>query len=131
MLLIDGGIINNFPVDVVRKMGADIVIGVIFPPDNKSIEKNRGTVIEVIDQLGNFIGEEKRKKNIADTDILITPDLHPYNTMDFENSAIDTILQRGEQAAREKWGDLMALKETLSITDSVDLRKKLKILTSQ
>jgi len=51
--------------------------------------------------------------------------------MDFENSAIDTILQRGEQAAREKWGDLMALKETLSITDSVDLRKKLKILTSQ
>jgi NTE family protein len=49
MLLIDGGIINNFPVDVVRKMGADIVIGVIFPPDNKNIEKNRGTVIEVID----------------------------------------------------------------------------------
>jgi len=64
--------------------------------------------------------------NIADTDILITPDLYPYNMMDFENSAIDTILQRGEQAAREKWGDLMALKETLSITDSVDLRKKIE-----
>lgn len=126
MLLIDGGIINNFPVDVVRKMGADIVIGVIFPPDNKSIEKNRGTVLEVIDQLGLFIGEEKRKMNIADTDILITPDLHPYNVMDFENTAIDSILQRGEEAARKKWKDLTALKETLGITNSVDLREKIE-----
>lgn len=125
MLLIDGGIINNFPVDVVREMGADIVIGVIFPPDNKSIEKNRGTVIEVIDQLGNFIGEEKRKKNIADTDILITPDLHPYNMMDFENTAIDSIVQRGEQAAREKWEELTMLKETLARTDSGNLREKI------
>jgi len=127
MLLIDGGIINNFPVDVVREMGADIVIGVIFPPDNKSIEKNRGTVIEVIEQLSHFlIGAEKREMNIADTDILITPDLHPYNTMDFENSAIDSILQRGEQAAREKWEDLMALKKKLAISESVDLREKIE-----
>jgi len=126
MLLIDGGIINNFPVDVVREMGADIVIGIIFPPDYKSIEKNRGTVIEVIDQLGLFIGEEKRKMNIADTDILITPDLHPYKMMDFENSAIDSIIQRGEQAAREKWEELTALKETLAITDSVDIREKIE-----
>ena len=127
MLLIDGGIINNFPVDVVREMGADIVIGVIFPPDNKSIEKNRGTVIEVIEQLSHFlIGAEKREMNIADTDILITPDLHPYNMMDFENSAIDSILQRGEQAAREKWEDLMALKKKLAISESVDLREKIE-----
>ncbi len=127
MLLIDGGIINNFPVDVVREMGADIVIGVIFPPDKRNGEKNRGTVLEVIDQIDLFlIGQEKRKRNIADTDILITPDLHPYNTMDFENSAIDSILQRGEQAAREKWEDLMALKKKLAISESVDLREKIE-----
>ena len=127
MLLIDGGIINNFPVDVVREMGADIVIGVIFPPDNKSIEKNRGTVIEVIEQLGHFlIGTEKREMNIADTDILITPDLHPYNMMDFETSAIDSIIQRGELAAREKWEDLMTLKKKLAISESVDLREKIE-----
>jgi NTE family protein len=127
MLLIDGGIINNFPVDVVREMGADIVIGVIFPPDKRNGEKNRGTVLEVIDQIDLFlIGQEKRKMNIADTDILITPDLHPYNTMDFENSAIDSILQRGEQAAREKWEDLMALKKKLAISESVDLREKIE-----
>ena len=35
MILIDGGVINNYPVDVARSMGADIVIGVNVqsPPD--------------------------------------------------------------------------------------------------
>jgi len=130
MLLIDGGIINNYPVDIVREMGADIVIGVLIPRDYKSIEKNRGTVIEVIEQLGSFIGKEKRDMNIADTDILITPDVHPYKVMDFEASAIDSIIQRGEQAAQKKWEELIALKKTLGITegitDSVDTRKKIE-----
>lgn len=126
MLLIDGGIINNYPVDVVRKMGADIVIGVIMPRDHKSIEKNRGTITEVIEQLGYFIGQEKRIKNITDTDILIAPDVHPYGMMDFESLAIDTIIHRGEQGARKKWDELTALKETLGITDSADIRKKIE-----
>ena len=47
MLLIDGGVINNFPVDLVRSMGADRVIGVIFPPDEEAIEKSRGSITEV------------------------------------------------------------------------------------
>lgn len=126
MLLIDGGIINNYPVDIVREMGADIVIGVLVSRDYKTIGKSRGTVIEVIEQLGSFIGKEKRDKNIANTDILITPDLHPYKMMDFEASAIDSIIQRGEQAARMKWDELMALKRTLAIMDSADTRKKIE-----
>ena len=125
MLLIDGGIINNYPVDIVRKMGADIVIGVLVSPNYKTIGKNRGTIIEVIEQLGLFIAKEKRDKNIANTDILITPDLHSYKMMDFEASAIDSIIQRGEQAAREKWDELTALKKILAIMDTVDLRKKI------
>lgn len=126
MLLVDGGIINNYPVDIVREMGADIVIGVLVSPENKTTGENRGTIIEVIEQLGSFIGKEKRDKNITDTDIIISPDLHPYKMMDFEASAIDSIIQRGEQAAREKWDELTALRETLAIIDSVDIRKKIE-----
>lgn len=127
MLLIDGGIINNYPVDVVREMGADIVIGVLSSPDyHKKNKKNRGSITEVIDQLGHFVGQEKRIKNIANTDILITPDIHSFGMMDFEASAIDSIIQRGEQAARKKWEELTALKKMLGITDSVDIRKKIE-----
>lgn len=126
MLLIDGGIVNNYPVDVVREMGADIVIGVMMPRDQKDIEKSRGTLTEVINQLWNFTGQEKLSHNTANTEILITPDIHPYGMMDFESPAIDTIMDRGEQAAREKWNELIALKKTLGIPDSVEPWQKIE-----
>ncbi len=116
---------HNYPVDSVAKWSRyrDCVL---VSRDYKTIGKNRGTVIEVIEQLGLFIAKEKRDRNIANTDILITPDLHSYKMMDFEASAIDSIIQRGEQAARKKWDELTALKKTLAITDTVDIRKKIE-----
>jgi len=59
MLLIDGGVINNYPVDLVRSMGADIVIGVIFSPDEKELAQSRGSISEITQQIWNFIGQEK------------------------------------------------------------------------
>lgn len=117
MLLIDGGIINNYPVDLVRKMGADIVIGVVMPPGDEEKDKNRGTLFEVISGLSNFIGKEKFDENIRNTDLLISADLHPYGMMDFERNSIDTIIFRGEKATREKWDELISLKSQLGITD--------------
>lgn len=113
MLLIDGGIINNYPVDVVRQMGADTVIGIKIPHDRKEGENYRGTLSEVINQLWTFIGQAKRDQNIANTNILITPDIHPYGMLDFAGTAIDTIIYRGELATRKKWDELMALKRDL------------------
>ena len=126
MLLIDGGIINNYPVDVVRDMGADIVIGVRMPDDQKKIEKERGTLSEVMSQLLDFTGQDKLKQNIANTHILITPNIYPYGTLDFESPGIDTIINRGEQAAREKMEELIALKRMLAIPDSVKGMQKIE-----
>ncbi|WP_352423556.1 patatin-like phospholipase family protein [Proteiniphilum sp.] len=126
LLLIDGGLINNYPVDVVREMGADIVIGVMMPADQKDMEKNRGTLTEVVSQLLNFTGQEKRSHNIANTDILITPDIYPYGMLDFESPGIDTIINRGEQAAMKRLDELMALKETLAIPDSMKGMQKVE-----
>lgn len=126
MLLVDGGIINNYPVDVVREMGADIVIGVITSRDRRSTKEHQGTLTEVIEQLGNFVGQEKRAKNIADTDILITPDTKPYEMLDFQSEAIDTIIARGEAAAREKWDTLMELKQQQIVIDSMESAKKIQ-----
>ena len=41
MVLVDGGVYNNFPVDVVRDMGADIVIGVDIKNDAPSADELR------------------------------------------------------------------------------------------
>ena len=119
MLLIDGGMINNTPVDVAREMGADFVIAVSFPPDEKAIKKGQGSITEVVGQLGNFIGAQKRIQNLEDADLLITPLLHPYGSMDFYQQAIDSIIARGEEAAMRKWEVLMGLKLSLGL-DSID-----------
>lgn len=119
MLLIDGGLINNTPVDVARKMGADIVIAVSFPPDEKAIEKGQGSISEVTEQIWHFIGTEKRTQNLEDADILIMPVLHPYGSMDFQQQAIDSIIVRGEEAAMREWEGLMSLKLSLGL-DSID-----------
>ncbi len=118
MLLIDGGLINNYPVDVARSMGADIVIGVIIPPDEKAIKQNRGNITEIAEQLMNFVGKEKREQNIENTDLLITPRIHPYGSMDFQKPAIDSLICRGEQAAMQQWETFMTLKASLGMAGS-------------
>lgn len=125
-LLIDGGIINNFPVDVAREMGADIVIGVVFPPDEKAIEKAQGSITEVTEQIWNFIGNHKREQNIKEADLLIMPDLYPYGAMDFQQQAIDSIISRGRKATMEKWDELIEIKKSLGMADepSQEYRKK-------
>lgn len=115
LLLIDGGLVNNYPVDLVRSMGADIVIGSIFPIEEEVIEKSKGSISEITQQIWNFIGMDKKNSNVDDTDILITPDIYPYGMLDFQISAIDTIINRGVVATMKRWDGLMELKESLGI----------------
>lgn len=97
-------------------MGADIVIGVIFPLDEKEIEKKRGSISEITQQIWNFIGQNKRSSNIQDTDILITPDVYPYGMLDFQRPAIDSIVARGITATLDNRDKLIDLKESLYIS---------------
>lgn len=119
MLLIDGGVVNNYPVDLVRNMGADIVIGVIFPVDDEIIEQSKGSISEITQQIWNFLGIEKKNSNIEDTDILIAPDIYPYTMMDFHKPAIDSIITRGVTAAKKSWNDLTSLNELLEIDENI------------
>lgn len=111
MLLIDGGAVNNYPVDLVRKMGADIIIGVQFPEDEKAMESHQGSMLEITDYLNNFMGKQLLEKNIRETDLIIQPDLHPYSMASFQIEAMDSIINIGEQAARAKWNDILAVKK--------------------
>lgn len=124
MLLIDGGVINNYPADLARKMGADIIIGIAFQDDEKELEKKKGSFTEVTEQIWNFIGQQKRIRNIEDTDILIIPDVHPFGSMDFQKPAIDSIISRGEQAAEKKWSEIIALKQSLAVEDCLNRERK-------
>lgn len=98
-LLVDGGIVNNMPVDVARAMGADIIIAVdIGSPllDKKQIN----STVDVLSQLSNILTittTNNQKLLLEEQDILIRPDIADLSTTDF--SILDIALEKGEQAA--------------------------------
>ena len=99
MVLIDGGALNNYPVDVARAMGADIIIGVkLGELDNKEpvIENIGDLALEVMD----LFTDTKLAAAIADTDILITPSTKGFNTLSFDTESLRTLIDNGETAAR-------------------------------
>lgn len=112
-VLVDGGIINNFPVDVAREMGADIVIGVDIQNDSPSPE-NLKSIPQVLSQMIGLMGNESYLRNVKDVDILIKPDVSKYGTYSFNKAAIAQLVVNGYAAAKEKFPQLQDLARKLN-----------------
>ena len=108
-LLVDGGIVNNMPVDVAREMGADIVIAVDIGSPLLGKEQLDSTV-NILDQLSTILTittTNNQKKMLQEQDILILPDIDGLTTTDFSLLAIG--LERGEKASLAKLDELAPL----------------------
>ena len=104
MLLVDGGMLNNLPVDVVRAMGADIVIAVDLEQAqheerNFSLKETFG-IGGILDWAVSRPDWKKNKANREDADIYINPQLAEYGISSFGSESISTMIERGERAAR-------------------------------
>ncbi len=100
MVLADGGMRNNFPTDLARAMGADIVIGVVLSQAGSS-KAGVNNIGDMISRMIDMLSNEAYDKNKVDADVYINPDLHEYDMMSFNHEAIETILRRGYEAALE------------------------------
>jgi len=117
MMLVDGGMANNYPVDVARRMGADYIIGVDVQDTLRSAD-NLTTLPNVVGQIVNLMVENKYDENVEKSDVHIKVDVSGYSATSFTPQAIDTLLVRGEEAARKQWDNLLALKkEKLDLPD--------------
>ncbi len=112
-LLIDGGIVNNLPVDVVKKMGADIVIAVNVGTPLKKRHRLRST-IDIFEQAFNIPGSYREERNLRQVDILITPDLDLFSSGDFSKKKMRSIVVAGREAARRAIPQLQELKRKLN-----------------
>ncbi|MGI2261397.1 patatin-like phospholipase family protein [Shewanella sp. GXUN23E] len=112
-LLVDGGIANNMPVDVVKAMGADIVIAVDI--GSALVGKNQlDSTVAVLNQLSTMLtnaSTERQKALLTDRDILIRPDVGQMSTTDF--TIMPQVLPMGITAALAEHRKLM----TLSVSD--------------
>ncbi len=110
-VLVDGGIVNNFPVDVAREMGADIVIGVDVQDTLKSDVELRNNIMAQLSQLIDLQSKDRWLANIKNSDVYIKVNVNGYNTSSFSTEALDTLIDRGQAAAEAKWSELEALRQ--------------------
>ena len=105
-LLIDGGVTNNYPIEEVRKMGADIIIGVDVQ-DGLKDRNSLGGASGVLVQITNFNMIEKMEAKRQQTDIYIKPDIKGFSVISFDQGS--EIITKGEEAAFAVYEDLVKL----------------------
>lgn len=98
MILIDGGTRNNYPTDLARSMGADIIIGVVLADADLSYAQINN-IMDMVMQVTEMLGREAYVGNYRHTDVTLHPDMTGYGMLSFNAEAIDSILVRGYQAA--------------------------------
>ncbi len=106
-LLLDGGIVNNYPVREVKDLGADFIIGSDVQGRilRKKDIKDMGDILNQIISFGMY-KEMPFKKTI--TDLYIRPDISGFGITSFDK--IDTIIARGQQVALQKLKEIKNLK---------------------
>lgn len=96
-VLVDGGIVNNYPVDEVRAMGADIVIGVDVQDSLRGRER-LNSALDVLVQINNYRTIYDMVKKRAKTDVYIRPNMDNFTVVSFNDG--QKIVNAGEVEAK-------------------------------
>ena len=112
-VMVDGGLVNNFPADVLREMGADIVIGVEVTSEKTWTPEMLRSLPQVMARLITNITNAKRTTNRGLCDVHLTPDIAGFGMLSFTPDAIETLVDRGYRVAQENRDALMVIKRTV------------------
>ena len=96
-VLVDGGMVNNFPTDVAKEMGADIIIGVNIQNDLRQKEE-LNSLPPIFNQIIGLMGYERFNENLKLADVLVEPDVSNYGMFSFTRQAVDTLIINGYAA---------------------------------
>ena len=123
-LLVDGGLVRNFPVEEVLDMGADIVIGVFVSSDLHTKEE-MDNLITVLTQSAFVTSafDARRQKTLVD--IYVEPELKDYSTGSFKQWS--GIIEQGNKAGEEFYETFKNLADSLSQFGSLRKVEKLKM----
>jgi len=102
-ILIDGGVVNNYPIAQVKAMGADIIIGVDVQHDLATRE-SLSSATEILLQINNYRTVNDMRKKSKETDVYIRPDIDEFSVIAFDRGK--QIIKSGEKAAEEKLDEL-------------------------
>lgn len=120
-LLVDGGVVNNYPVKEVKDMGADIIIGIDIQSDLYTKDE-LNSMVRVLDQITSFHRIDAYEKGLANTDIYLKPDLAGYDLMSFTD--YDSIIKAGELSARAIFPQLKRLADSINSLGAAEYKAK-------
>jgi NTE family protein len=104
MILADGGVIENIPVETARAQGADVVVAVDV---STGLSGDRFDLPwELADRVTTVMHRERNNESRAAADVLLSPDIGPHKSTDF--TGIAELIDAGYRAARERMTELRA-----------------------
>ena len=119
-LLIDGGMVNNFPVRNMKRHGADIIIGIDL--EDATIPASQiDNSIGLLESMMNLSSLEESLYARSHCDIYIRPNLHGRNMLSFND--FDSIIQFGDDAAKEFYPQLKELAEKLQAEEHFEIKR--------
>jgi len=111
-ILVDGGTKNNFPADLARKMGADIVIGI---RTDLGINQEYYSTSDILERSVGADIHNRSDDNEKYCDLVIHVPVRGYSAAHFYRSAINNLIDRGEDAARAKMDSILLLKQRAGV----------------
>ena len=115
-ILVDGGLVNNFPVDELKAKGVDVIIGIDV--QGKLLKRKELTSLSLIlMQIAGFQVYKNIDKKAKKTNVYIKPDVSKFNNFSFDK--VDELILVGEEAARNQINEL---KEIAKMQHSVSKR---------
>ncbi|MDC1106171.1 patatin-like phospholipase family protein [Prolixibacteraceae bacterium] len=121
-ILLDGMMVNNFPVDVCRDMGADYIIGIDIQARLLN-EEEITSVYSILDNVTTWMAKGTYQKNVKTCDLYIRPPIDNYDAMDFSGEMVDSLIHLGEQYA------LSILPRLIQVRDSLGIQPKERLMT--
>lgn len=112
-LLADGGLVNNFPADVCREMGADIIIGIEVAQGMVKDVNKLQSIPQLASQLKNIMVKGNNAENRKLCNVYFHPEVNDFGMLSFTSASIDTIVQRGYNHAANYRDQLLAIKQEL------------------
>ncbi|WP_414155029.1 patatin-like phospholipase family protein [Pseudomonas sp. BNK-43-a] len=110
-LLVDGGMVDNIPLDVVREMGVDMAIVVDIGTPLRS-RKQLATVVDVLNQSITLMTRRNSEEQLASLhrdDILVQPALAAFGVTDFGRA--QDMIDAGYRATRALDARLAVLRQ--------------------
>jgi NTE family protein len=96
-VLLDGGMRNNFPVDLAKEMGADIIIGSEMSVPRQLDELN--SPVDLLFQTITLLSKETAGPAREMVDFEVYHELKGYNMLSFDEKSVDDIINQGYQNA--------------------------------